>query len=315
MSNDATWISVDWGTSSFRATLRAGDGGMLSSCEAPRGILTFQPQDFEPLLEEKTRDWRRRGPDAPIIMSGMIGARQGWREAPYAKTPAGVEEIAAAILSIETRLMGVVRVIPGVVTEGSTGAPDVMRGEETQILGALAATGAASGIFVLPGTHSKWVEVGDGRIQAFRTFMTGEIFAALKAHTILARLMTEPSPEGSGEGFARGVEAARRFRDPGDLLNAVFMTRTLGLFDRLPGSELAEYLSGLLIAAEIRSGAAGATIATAVGASALVSRYRRAGDALGVEIIAAPEDCAALGQAAILRALPRSPNALNLAER
>ena len=125
----------------------------------------------------------------PILMSGMIGARQGWVEAPYAQCPAGLQEIAAAIVTIETRTLGPLGLVPGVCAFDRDGAPDVMRGEETQILGALAATERTEGIFVLPGTHSKWARVEAGRIMSFSTYMTGEVFAALKDHTILGRLM------------------------------------------------------------------------------------------------------------------------------
>ena len=153
---------------------------------------------------------------------------------------------------------------------------------------------------MLPGTHSKWARVAAGRIVGFETFMTGEVFAALKDHTVLGRLMGERQGLGEPNGFALGVRAAAALERPGDLLHAVFMTRTLGLFDRLAPGELAEYLSGLLIGAEIVAGARGARSALVVGAPALAARYAEAGALLGVDLTPAPENCATLGQIALL---------------
>ncbi len=224
----------------------------------------------------------------------MVGAKQGWREAPYVACPAGLAEIAAAMLVVETSF-GAVRIAPGVRALDAHGAPDVMRGEETQIFGALAA-GCGDGIYVLPGTHSKWARVEGGRIAGFETFMTGEVFAVLRAHSVLGRMM---APERDGAGFARGVEAARALERPGDLLHAIFAARTFGLFETLPADQLGEYLSGLLIGAEIIAGARGAATAVAIGSAALTARYIAAGARLGVAVAPAPEDCALLG----LRAL------------
>ena len=126
--------------------------------------------------------------------------------------------------------------------------------------------------------------------------MTGEVFAVLKAHSVLGRMM---APEREGPGFARGVEAARRLERPGDLLHALFAARTFGLFEMLPPDQLGEYLSGLLIGAEILAGARGATRAVAIGSKGLCARYAAAGARLAVEIAPAPENCALLGLAAL----------------
>ena len=184
-------------------------------------------------------------------------------------------EIAAKTLTLDTARLGRVLVVPGVSAIDARGAPDVMRGEETQILGALAAGGRDDGLFVLPGTHSKWARVEAGRIVAFTTFMTGEIFAALKDHTVLGRMMAPGANAAHGaEGFARGLTAAQALERPGDLLTAVFKTRTLALFDALPADALADYLSGVLIGAEILAGGRGVREATIVGSAALTARYQ-----------------------------------------
>jgi 2-dehydro-3-deoxygalactonokinase len=228
----------------------------------------------------------------------MIGARQGWVEAPYAPCPAGLREIASAIVTIETRTLGRIGLVPGVCASERPDSPDVMRGEETQILGALAAMGRSEGVFVLPGTHSKWARVEGGRIVSFATYMTGEIFSALKDHTILGRLMAGGAQDEAG--FGEGVRKALQLQRPGDVLHAVFMTRTLGLFDRLAPHQLQDYLSGLLIGCELLSGARGAQSAIVIGSPALTARYCAAGALLGLALEAAPGDCAVLGQVALL---------------
>ena len=154
-------VSVDWGTSAFRARLdcsgrrdHRSDGGRDGS---------NRPRERRPrsVLEAQIGDWMQRFPGLPIVMSGMVGSRQGWIEAPYVACPAGAAEIAAAMTTISARI-GRVVIVPGLSARDRRGAPDVMRGEETQILGALPRSGRADGLFVLPGTHSKWARVGGG---------------------------------------------------------------------------------------------------------------------------------------------------------
>jgi 2-dehydro-3-deoxygalactonokinase len=233
----------------------------------------------------------------------MVGARQGWIEAPYAACPAGVAELAGATVRADSLTLRDVRIVPGVSALDARGAPDVMRGEETQILGALAASDASRGLFVLPGTHSKWARVEDGRIVGFETFMTGEVFAVLKQHSVLGRMMAPPLDNSEPTGFTLGLSAAVALERPGDLLHALFMTRTFALFDRVAPDQLAEYLSGLLIGSEILAGARGASEATVIASPALTARYLAAGARLGVTMTAAPDNCATLGQLAVLKRL------------
>ena len=280
------FIGLDWGTSAFRAFLSDADGRALDARADGEGALALQPGEHEAYLATQLAGW----PPLPVFACGMVGAKQGWREAPYVACPAGRAEIADAMLSVETSF-GVVRIVPGARARDPAGAPDVMRGEETQLLGALAA-GLGDGVYVLPGTHSKWARVEAGRILGFATFMTGEVFALLKTHSVLGRMMAPPQP---GAGFARGVDAARALERPGDLLHAIFAARTFGLFETLPADQLGEYLSGLLIGAEILAGAGGATQAVAIGSPGLTAHYVEAGARIGVAIAPAPENCALLG--------------------
>lgn len=292
-------ISVDWGTSSFRALLADDRGAVLDRVESNRGILSVAAGEHERVLADAVGAWRE-GSASPIVMSGMIGSRQGWVEAPYAACPAGLDDLASAMVEIATATLGPILVVPGLSTLDARGAPDVMRGEETQIFGALARTGASDGLFVLPGTHSKWARVEAGRIISFATYMTGEIFAVLKSHSILGRGMAES--EQLGEGFEQGVDAAAHMLRPGDLLHALFMTRTLGLFDRLKPKQASDYLSGLLIGAEITAAAQEAKAATVVASAGLTKRYCRVGARLGIALTPAPDHCALWGQIALLAA-------------
>jgi 2-dehydro-3-deoxygalactonokinase len=292
--SDPAFIGVDWGTTSFRAYLADADGHALDALIEGEGALALKPGEHEPYLAGRLANW----PRLPVFACGMVGAKQGWREASYVACPAGFAEIAAATLSVPTSF-GVVQIAPGVRALDASGAPDVMRGEETQLLGALAA-GGGDGVYVLPGTHCKWAQVESGRIAGFETFMTGEVFAVLKSHSVLGLMM---GPAREGEGFPRGVEDARGLQRPGDLLHAIFAARTLGLFEALPPDQLGEYLSGLLIGAEILAGARGAARATAIGSAALTVRYVEAGARLNVTIAPAPENCALLGLAALRKVI------------
>jgi 2-dehydro-3-deoxygalactonokinase len=285
-------IGIDWGTTSFRAYLLDRAGAVLDRIEAPRGILAVENGAFAEAFSAALAPWLANHGRLPAILSGMIGSRQGWTEAPYARCPAGLRELASALMPVPGAAE--IRIVPGLDQRDAAGLPDVMRGEETQILGALTALSIDGGTFVLPGTHSKWATVEGGRIAGFRTFMTGEVFAALRAHTILGRLMAEAP--GSGSGFRCGLDAARRLATAGDLLNRLFSVRSLGLFGDLPAHELADYLSGLLIGAEITAAhRPGGETVVLVGSEALCARYRAALDCVGVASTTAPADCVVLG--------------------
>ncbi len=151
-------IAVDWGTTSFRALGLDAGGAILDRVTSERGIQSVANREYEETLAGFVQNWRRDGA-MPILLSGMIGSRQGWIEAPYVRAPAGLGEVAAAMVAIKSEKLGEIGVVPGVSVENAALGPDVMRGEETQIFGALATNGRSDGLFVLPGTHSKWARV------------------------------------------------------------------------------------------------------------------------------------------------------------
>ena len=292
---DAKLIGLDWGTTSCRAYLVGADGTVIDRVSDGPGILKVEIGAFGAALDGMVGRW----PRLPVILSGMIGSRQGWKEALYAKCPAGANDIVTALASIE-HAGQMIALVPGLSTENDA-MPDVMRGEETQIFGALALSGGGDGLFLLPGTHSKWAEVHGGRIVSFRTFMTGEVFGALKDHTILGRLMSGTAAD--ADAFARGVREGVSLSSAGALLNRVFATRTYGLTDKLPGTALSDYLSGLLIGAEVAEATRQSKAAVAIIASpALAQRYTDALRLLGRDSALAPADCVAAGHWRIARA-------------
>ncbi len=182
-------IGLDWGTTSCRAYLIGADGAVLDRQLDGPGILKVENGHFGPWLDSMIGGWIATHGAAPVILSGMIGSRQGWKEAPYAKCPAGADDIVKALARIEWGELSIA-LVPGLSTEIARDAGcDARRGNAN--LGALALSGKDEGLFLLPGTHSKWAEVRGGRIVSFRTFMTGEVFGALKDHTILGRLMRD----------------------------------------------------------------------------------------------------------------------------
>ena len=300
-------ISVDWGTTSMRCALLNDKGSAIEHRGAGPGIMRVSDGDFPGALTAAIGDWRSKDPSLTVIMSGMIGSRQGWVEAPYLPCPATISEIARGIIPIDTVVLGRIHLIPGLAIDQPGQNPDVMRGEETQIVGALQADTDGTRIFVLPGTHSKWATTNNGAITGFATYMTGEVFAALRHHTILGRLMPQGETPFDPAAFDRGVAEGITDGPPDALLHRLFSTRTLGLFDRLPAAALESYLSGLLIGAEITAAtqhgeAAPNTAITIIGNDMLSERYLRATTALHRMAHLAPTDCAARGHLALARA-------------
>lgn len=277
-------IGIDWGTTSFRAWRMDARGKVLESRGDGPGIMAAGalPGGFRQALEDSIGPWLGA---APIIASGMITSRNGWVETPYLPLP-----LDAAALAGSLTLHEGIHFVTGAVSDPDGPAPDVMRGEETEIIGHLAG-GGGDGLFVLPGTHSKWALAEGGRLAAFRTVMTGEVFAALRDHSILGRLI-RPGP-GSDEAFRRGVEAGQR---GGALLGRIFSARTLALMDRLAPEEIADYLSGLLIGDEVAHGARDAAgPVTIIGRGDLALRYRAAFAVLGIDAAIAPPGMARRG--------------------
>jgi 2-dehydro-3-deoxygalactonokinase len=290
-------IGLDWGTSNLRAYLIGDNGAILDRLEAPSGVMNWGDRGPAAAMESLVGCWLDAHASLPVIAAGMIGSRQGWREAPYVDCPADAAGLAARMVSVEFRGNRRLHIVPGLKCHGDDGVPDVMRGEETQVVGGMTCEAADQQWIVLPGTHSKWVEVGDGRIQRFASFMTGELYDILGKHSILCRLM---EGEGfDGQAFESGV---RRATTAGGLLRQIFSARTLPLLNELLNASVASYLSGLLIGAEIEGasqwlGISGGTEArvTVLAGPMLASRYVCALTIKGITASVGPTDAAALG--------------------
>jgi 2-dehydro-3-deoxygalactonokinase len=299
----AALIALDWGTTSLRAYLFDGSGEVLDTRVSTAGIMNLpvpaEEGGFDAAFDEACGVWLAQASALPVLAAGMVGSAQGWVQAPYVETPAGEDALVAGIVKVRAACGVELAVVPGVLEPGAL--PNVMRGEETQIFGALdtkvcgsadadgADMAAASqpqaqtALIGLPGTHAKWVVVEGASIARFYTFMTGEVYAALTAHTILGRTMKRPTVPDTA-AFLRGVTVAREHGCAGVLATA-FSTRTLGLTDQLAADEQPDYLSGLLIGHELagleavlsrRDVELAACTPRLIGTDALCERYRLA---------------------------------------
>lgn len=239
----ADWIAVDWGTSNLRAWA-LGQGQILDHATSNEGMGSLTREDFEPALLRLINGWLPRGKVTPVIACGMVGSRQGWIEAPYRATPCTPVD-PANLMAVPTRDPRLkMQIVPGL----QQGQPaDVMRGEETQIAGALALNPDFDGVLCLPGTHNKWVHVSAGEVVSFQTFMTGELFALLSTQSVLRHGM---AGEGSDDAaFDLGLSDA--LSRPDRIGAKLFSLRAEGLLNGLPPVAARSRLSGLLIGVEL----------------------------------------------------------------
>jgi 2-dehydro-3-deoxygalactonokinase len=289
---DIALLAIDWGTSSARAYAMDRQGRIRDARSAQLGVQRVANGEFAQALQTLCGGEVPEG--LPLIACGMIGSRQGWIEAPYCACPADFGAVAAGL----TRVPGTaLAIVPGLICHDDDGIADVMRGEETQILGALADGAATRQVVLLPGTHSKWAIIGPDGIEAFSTFMTGELYALLVEHSILGRLS---APGSDDEALARGVRHS--LRGGAALTHDLFSARTLALTDKLAPSGVGDYLSGLLLGAEIAAARRwldrmrlATTRLTVVGAQALVRKYRAALAIAGIDAEIGADDAAARG--------------------
>ena len=276
----------DWGTSSLRLWAVAADGAVLAERRSGEGMSTLAPGTFEAVLRGHLDVLGM----APVLLCGMVGARQGWREAPYVAVPADMGSIRDRVVGVAAGGLDV-RIVPGLsvggaaIGDGDAAARcDVMRGEETQLLGVLLGDPGLTATVVMPGTHSKWVSLREGRVAGFETAMTGELYAVLCRHSVLRHSVAAPegaaaegaTPEEAatsdaafGRGLAVGLEAPQR------LMLSLFGVRAASLLHGVGGEAAAATLSGLLIGAEV-GGAAPAGEVVLVASGVLAERYDRA---------------------------------------
>lgn len=285
-------VAIDWGTTRMRAWLLDAEGAAHAEHRSDEGLTTAQTVGFEPILQRCLAALRAPD-DVPVIICGMAGARQGWIEAPYVDVPSSI----AAILRGAVRVPHAgrdIRIVPGLACR-SLDAPDVMRGEETQLAGAKLET-AGRHVVCMPGTHSKWVIVDSGAVETFRTWPTGELFALLSGHSILRHSIGEQPDTVSTENpvFARACEIA--LADGGDFASRLFSIRAGSLLHGLTPEDAAARLSGLMIGSEVASARrqflhADASV-TLVASGTLATLYRRVFEIAELEVRAIDADTA-----------------------
>ncbi|WP_313804917.1 2-dehydro-3-deoxygalactonokinase [Sphingobium sp.] len=267
-------IVGDWGTSRLRL-FRVEQGRIAARRDGP-GI-GASGHEAEAAFAATIAPWLEDGAPAEIRLCGMVGARDGWVEAPYAECPADAEAWRAAAVRFDWRGTPL-SIMAGLACTGADAMPDVMRGEETQIFGAIArdrALGQGRHLIVLPGTHNKWSVVEDGRIVSFRTMPTGELFALLRDRSTLGPKIDEADPAQEAQGFAEGLERAGE----GRLLSSLFAARTMRLRAGRSADWARGYLSGLIIGceiAEIRSTLGATDRILLIGDARLAVRYAQA---------------------------------------
>ncbi|MHA6264879.1 2-dehydro-3-deoxygalactonokinase [Arenibacterium sp. CAU 1754] len=242
MNVQATWIAADWGSTRLRIWALDASGAVIGESVSEKGMSQLHPDEYEAAFLELAEPFLGPDENTPVIVCGMAGARQGWIEAPYAVIPCHPAEGAA--VTAPTRDPRVqVRILPGLC---QLDPPDVMRGEETQLAGYMAGAPEFSGVICLPGTHTKWVRVAKGKVVAFHTVMTGELFALLSEHSVLRHSL---DADWNTEAFRSA--AAETLRDPARLTAGLFPLRAQSLVGTTgPGLARAR-LSGLLIGAEL----------------------------------------------------------------
>jgi 2-dehydro-3-deoxygalactonokinase len=280
MTEPIAMIAVDWGTTNRRAWALGRDGKVLAERSDGEGLLGVKQGQFQRSFSDFAAPWIDSGERLPVLMCGMVGSKLGWVEAPYIEAPADLATLTRHLHPVPFEGNARIAIVPGVSCL-ERGVPDVMRGEECQVLAVLAERRVRDATLLLPGTHSKWVRVEDAKLSAFRTYMTGELYNALTASGTLAQLMEKGDAD--GPAFERGLKQARD-EGSGALTHLLFGVRTLGLFARMPRASLASYLSGLLIGAELMDALewSGAKRVIVVGSPKLLENYRRAAQLFGL---------------------------------
>lgn len=279
MSHGGKFVGVNWGSTNFRAYLIGADGSAIDEYSTPAGIVSLDRNGMAATMDELAARWPNSG---PVYASGMIGSNVGWKEVPYAEAPAGSSDLAAAAVATEIGSVPVY-IVPGITCRRSfDGEPDILRGEEIEMMG-LTALGTVDGWVALPGTHTKWARLERGRVIEFFTSMSGEIFDRLTAKGLLASIVDGEAKD--GPVFLKGVAAGRARRlSLGTLL---FGARAQVVRGALAKQDAASYIRGLLIGSEIADAmavypTAGNAVVPLIGNRALCTLYASALNAAGV---------------------------------
>lgn len=298
-------VGVDWGTSNRRAVVIDAEGRCVAERSDDQGLLAAQGR-FEASLADLLAGIDGLPPAAPVLMSGMVGSAQGWVEAPYCASTMALADLSRHLVPVPAPTLGRrCAIVPGLRHDGAA-STDVMRGEETQLLGAVA-QGHRDGWFVLPGTHSKWAELVEGRVRQFATYMTGELYALMGSRGTLSALLAaeqDADPAAQARSFEAGVQAAR----DDALSHALFGCRARVVAGQAPASSTAAYLSGVLIGSEwadVRRRNGGLWpdgLIRAIGSPVLAERHAQAARLYGRELECLDAHAAFIAALQVLRA-------------
>lgn len=301
LTDSPTHIAGDWGTTHLRLHLCRGAVVLDATDGAGIGALSVSA---EATLFEAIEPWVRKHGRLPIWLAGMVGSRNGWREVPYAQCPADIEKLRSSLLRFKANGHDVA-IAAGVSCINPLGAPDVMRGEETQILGALASyaqLGRGRSVIALPGTHTKWALVRDGELHSFQTSLSGELYALLRERsTLLKAQAAAENADDERKGFAAGLRRSRELASV-PLSHLLFEVRSRQLVQGMSHAEASSFLSGLIIGQDV------------LGALPLFDRTL--GNGTAVPIIGAPKLTALYSSALAahgIGALPLDATALTIA--
>tara|TARA_Y100000294_G_scaffold176533_1_gene199197 strand:+ start:829 stop:1770 length:942 start_codon:yes stop_codon:yes gene_type:complete len=240
----AKWIAADWGTTHIRAWAIGEEDNVLAFRESNEGMKDLQQNQFEPVLLKLIESWLNDTKVTTVIACGMVGSKQGWVETPYLKTPCvPIDNQQLAIATTKDNRIKV-NFVPGVMQNNLA---DIMRGEETQIAGFINKNPDFNGVVCLPGTHTKWVNVKEGQITSFKTFMTGELFGVISNHTLIRHSI---SIKGWNQaGFEAGIHEG--FNNPGSIASDLFSLRAESIVNDLDRDQARSTLSGLLLGVEL----------------------------------------------------------------
>ncbi|KZN12729.1 2-dehydro-3-deoxygalactonokinase [Marinomonas sp. TW1] len=246
----ANFIAVDWGTTNLRAFLMNQHGQIQAQRSSAKGMLTLSSDEFEAVLADLLDDWLELG--LPIYMAGMVGSRGGWQEVPYQTCPMSLDDLSNHLHWLNTSLPNQIAIVPGLQSQGVAGMADVMRGEETQLLGALDwleshNLSCDERIFCLPGTHCKWVQIEQGQVMDFSTAITGELFARLNDESSLVKGLPH-SDELQVQAFQKGLKASQQ---AGGIMHQLFSARSRYVCGELAAEEVRDYLSGIVIGHDV----------------------------------------------------------------
>ncbi|TBR43819.1 2-dehydro-3-deoxygalactonokinase [Marinomonas agarivorans] len=242
-------IAVDWGTSNLRAYLLDQNGKIHDQRESDKGILNVAPNQYENVLIDFVGDWFADG--VPVLMAGMVGSRTGWQEVPYQNCPVTLDDLSQHLVWLQTNLPGPVAIVPGLQGRGLSGCNDIMRGEETQLVGVmdlLQEQGLQDDVLCcLPGTHCKWVRIENGQIHQFSTTFSGEFFAQINTDSSLTRGLPQ-SQTFDKAAFEKGLHTSQQ---QGGLLHHLFSARSNYINEEIKAEQVRDYLSGIIIGHDV----------------------------------------------------------------